>query len=371
MRTLFAFLLVFTFSLVNAQDFSGQWKGSFKARGENGSMEYVLEINTEGNEVSGYSYTYPVFGGKKYYDICEIKGTINRDEKYIEIKEVGKVKSNVPPPYRFDCFQTHKLTYTKNDEGEKLSGTWEPAVLSIAVCGYGTTVLEKRKLKDIVKTIKEEATPKEEIKPLVKNEATKKPTPPVNKKPVAKPSVKSSVVTNKPKVTPRPSNQVAAAKPKKPAPPPVVEKNKTLELKKDTASVVVNKPLPLPVETIKAKKLPRFESRVNKVLQTINVQEENITVKLYDNGQIDGDTVTVTFNGDIVALKKGLSTQPIVLNLKAKAGVDNELVMYAENLGSVPPNTALMVVWVDGKRYEVTISSDEKRNGSIIFRREE
>jgi hypothetical protein len=41
--------------------------------------------------------------------------------------------------------------------------------------------------------------------------------------------------------------------------------------------------------------------------------------------------------------------------------------MYAENLGEIPPNTALMVVTDGDKRYEVRISSDYKKSGTIHF----
>ena len=46
----------------------------------------------------------------------------------------------------------------------------------------------------------------------------------------------------------------------------------------------------------------------------------------------------------------------------------NELQMYAENLGSIPPNTALMVIYDGNKRYEVNIKSTEKTNGSVSFK---
>ncbi|MBI2729573.1 MAG: hypothetical protein HYX40_02265 [Sphingobacteriales bacterium] len=355
MKLLFTFLALLLGPLLNAQDFNGQWKGSFNARGVEGRVEYVLEINVDGEEVTGYSYTYPVFGGKKYYDICEIKGSVNKKEKYIEISEVGKIKSNVPPPYRFDCFQTHKLSYSKTFDAEKLSGPWEPARLSISVCGYGTTVLERKKLKDIITAIKENKT--ETAKFDSPKKANEKKKPVAATKPTAAAKAKSTKpVVNKPKTT-----------------HPVAKENPTpakeFSLKKDTSSIT-KKTVETKFEKIKTKPLPRFKTRTNKVLETIEVEEENVNVQLYDNGEIDGDTVTVTFNGEVVAYKKGLSAKPISINLKVKADADNELVMYAENLGSVPPNTALMVVWVDDKRYTVTISSDEKRNGSIIFRRE-
>jgi hypothetical protein len=47
----------------------------------------------------------------------------------------------------------------------------------------------------------------------------------------------------------------------------------------------------------------------------------------------------------------------------------NEVSMYAENLGKLPPNTALMVV-TDGKnRYEVFLSSSLTENATVELRR--
>ena len=56
------------------------------------------------------------------------------------------------------------------------------------------------------------------------------------------------------------------------------------------------------------------------------------------------------------------------MKLKALPEKDNELVMYAENLGAIPPNTALMKVNANSKTYEVRISSDEQKNGTVIFK---
>jgi hypothetical protein len=41
--------------------------------------------------------------------------------------------------------------------------------------------------------------------------------------------------------------------------------------------------------------------------------------------------------------------------------------MVANNLGSIPPNTALMVVTTGDKHYELFISSDEKKNARIVI----
>ena len=41
--------------------------------------------------------------------------------------------------------------------------------------------------------------------------------------------------------------------------------------------------------------------------------------------------------------------------------------MVAENLGSIPPNTSVMIITTASKRYEVFISSDEQNNAKVVF----
>ncbi len=108
-------------------------------------------------------------------------------------------------------------------------------------------------------------------------------------------------------------------------------------------------------------------NRKNVVIKTIETKSAEIRIELYDNGEIDGDEVTVYFNGNVVSSKAKLTDKAITINLKGIKNATNELVMYAENLGTIPPNTALMKVYCDGQTYELRIESDEKKNGAIRF----
>jgi hypothetical protein len=47
----------------------------------------------------------------------------------------------------------------------------------------------------------------------------------------------------------------------------------------------------------------------------------------------------------------------------------NELAMFANNLGSIPPNTALMLVSDGKQRYEVRLSSNLEQNAMVRIRR--
>jgi zinc protease len=108
--------------------------------------------------------------------------------------------------------------------------------------------------------------------------------------------------------------------------------------------------------------------RENKVVETIEIDTEEISLELFDNGEVDGDSVTVYFNGYAVIKKAALTLEAKKLKLKMLKGRKNNLVLFAENLGTTPPNTALLRVTVGDKVYNLTIESDKKKNGTVIFK---
>ena len=89
---------------------------------------------------------------------------------------------------------------------------------------------------------------------------------------------------------------------------------------------------------------------------------------MYDNGTIDGDTVSIYHNNRLVVSKARLSQKAITFHIPLDAEHPrHELVMVAENLGSIPPNTSLMIVTSGNTREEVFISSSEQKNAKIII----
>jgi hypothetical protein len=142
------------------------------------------------------------------------------------------------------------------------------------------------------------------------------------------------------------------------------------EKKKDTVKAVepIKQVIKTPVPSISpAKEIP-LEKRNNELVKQIEVEHDSISVTLYDNGEIDGDSVTLIYNDKIITTHQRLSDKPITFTLHVDRGKNrNELVMYAENLGSIPPNTALMVIYDGKKRYELNISSTKNSNGVVAF----
>lgn len=117
-------------------------------------------------------------------------------------------------------------------------------------------------------------------------------------------------------------------------------------------------------------KLPTItRSRSNELIQTLTVKNKEVQVKLYDNGEVDDDTISVYLDNKLVLSSKRLSTAPLVLSLNMERdGEEHVLVMVAENLGRIPPNTSLMIVSDGDRRYEVRVTSTEQKNAMIRFR---
>lgn len=111
-----------------------------------------------------------------------------------------------------------------------------------------------------------------------------------------------------------------------------------------------------------------LETRANPIIKQIDTEEGELIIELYDNGEIDGDTVSIYHNNKLVVDHAGISTKPVTVKLKVdQANPHHELIMVADNLGRIPPNTSLMVVTAGKKRYEVFISSSEQKNAKIVI----
>lgn len=349
-------LVVFTTQLP-AQNFTGQWKGEFidnstSFTGWGGDRcEYVLEIECRGTKVTGYSYTYFSEGGKRYYTICKLDGKLNKASKYIEIKEVERTKTNVPVNIR-NCFQVHRLTYFKTGDDQILEGTWVPVPDQSGDCGFGSTSLSRRVLQKNPsfnnntvtknnpgksKTFVEKKTEPVKQPPTVKSQPIKKkPADIVNPQPTIKGSIKTDILEN--------------VKPE--------ELSNKLPVQQPTE---VESALPKSTDT-------RYKKRDSDLIKTIEIDYADFTVDLYDNGEIDGDSISLFFNGRLLLSHKRLSDKALTLKLHVdETKTVNELIMYAENLGTIPPNTALMVVNDGDNRYEVRISSDLEKSGVIRF----
>lgn len=114
----------------------------------------------------------------------------------------------------------------------------------------------------------------------------------------------------------------------------------------------------------------QFKQRENVIVQEIEVESDSLQVDFYDNGEIDGDSISIFYNNQLVAFNRILSTRAVHFNLTLDSNKTvNEITMFADNLGSIPPNTALMLVDDGKKRYELRIASSLEKNATIRVKR--
>jgi hypothetical protein len=70
----------------------------------------------------------------------------------------------------------------------------------------------------------------------------------------------------------------------------------------------------------------------------------------------------------LILSRKRLTDRPLSFTIKVDENdTHHEFVMVAENLGSIPPNTALMVITAGTKRYETFVTSTEQKNAVVII----
>ena len=113
---------------------------------------------------------------------------------------------------------------------------------------------------------------------------------------------------------------------------------------------------------------PKLELRKNELVKEIYVDTGTIRLDFYDNGYIDGDTISVYVNNMPVVSNMMLTAKPITTYIRIDLKrTFQEVIMVGENLGSIPPNTALMIVTAGEMRYQLNLTSDDDKNALIRF----
>jgi hypothetical protein len=131
-----------------------------------------------------------------------------------------------------------------------------------------------------------------------------------------------------------------------------------------TSAVKINTPV-LNTDAAKAVADREFDKP-----QELNFTSDSLVLALYDNGEVDGDTVSVLLNGEVIVAKQCLKTVAFKKTIYIPAGdFQANIVLYAENLGVYPPNTGLLVI-IDGEeRHNIRFSADYKKNSAIVLKR--
>jgi hypothetical protein len=331
----------FSFASYTTDCFNGDWftlNSDHTSKGNDGNMMLVNASVTGGtffyltvNGVSGNTtYEFAAW----MMNVCKIRGGCSPLPPDIQIilvantgQKVGDFKTGQLPQGPAPHWRRYTGLFTTPANATSL--TLIMADNTIGGCGNDFAL--------------DDITIRECIKPaVIKTE--RKPVKPV----------KQEAVTAKP----RPKSIDAKTKPESNAPViKNVDKNKP----------VINQPtiLQKPIAAL----IPEpILTRANPVVKQIETMAGDITIDLYDNGIIDGDTVSIYHNNELIMSRAALSDMPITVKVKIDPQhPHHEIVMVAENLGSIPPNTSLMIVTESNKRSEVFISSSKQKNAKVVI----
>ena len=294
---------------LSAQDITGVWTGYIKTPGS--QLEYELAISNGEKNLSGYSLIiYPKDGIE---NIGIKKAKIKQTKKEIYIEDGELVYDNfTTQPRRSKMFG--KLWLTLKDTLMILQGSFDTRSLDFRDTRTysGEVFLQKTARPFSSKML----ITMDEIN-LVHN--------------------LSFTGTKKPKAVKRPANN---------------------NLKKETTGVAIKSPL------------KPIERKIQKI-DEIFFNSDSLLLSFYDNGTVDGDTISMVLNGRIIAEKIKLTTNAYRITIPTKIGQNDSLmlVMQAESLGLIPPNTGLLIIQDGAARYEIRFEGDMQRSSAIVLRR--
>jgi len=308
-----------------AQDLTGAWAGYLLVNDI--KVPYELVISGEKKNLSGYSMLTFTFDGVENVGVKTIEIKMKRGSIALEDGEL--IYDNYSTPSRrVKLFGT--LAWVGRDSNMTLAGT-------LATRSLDMRALNENNFKGMIKLQRKPPAKSPLMSKLDEMGLT-------DELSFMKPATKKEVVT--PSVKEKQTGKSSVKEKETAITPPVKEKE--IVIKSST-------------EVVK---------RETEVVRTVLFRSDSVVLSLYDNGEIDGDTVSLVLNGNIILSRQGLTDKAIRKTIAAsEIGDSSKLVLYAENLGRIPPNSGLLILQDGNDRYQIRFSGDLQKNAAIILRR--
>lgn len=337
-RTALLLFLCIISAQLSAQNLTGRWQGSFIANGDaminNYSYELVIKENAS-HQITAQTITKK---GDQFYASAFAEGSHSPRTQLVQINETSFDQIKIANELKA-CLMSNFLTYKNIDGHEILEGTYMSTVVGgQRNCGSGKVFLEKVPSIYNVRNTKVDNKKTDTPKNLSKVKAT-------------------LVIPNK--ITTKNNIQVAVNPISETVADEVVVEKESITTTTSTQNSIKNQPINLPWVLV---------GRENKLVRKIITNSKNISVDLFDNGTIDNDTIIVYDNKQLLVNKKRLSYKAIHLEFNFTENLrEHEVIIVAHNMGTVPPNTALLL-FKDGKnRQEYFITSTNKINAKLLI----
>lgn len=326
MRYLLYSLFLFFSLKASAQHVSGLYTGKLTNDSLKMVQDYQLALSEYRGKITGYSYITFVSNDTFYYGIKRIKA--RKENGNLIVEDVAMLANNYPVRPAKGVHVTNIIPLPKEDTLRIVDGKWETNQTKRYYGISGGMKMQRdndsansalinhlKELNIIDYRDVEEAVVKTEVK---RESKPSRPAAPV------KPTVSA-----KPKETVRKESK--------------------------------------PVTTL----TPPEERKVTPI-QTIAVVSDSLVLSFYDNGVVDGDTISVYMNGTNVISKTKLTEAAVkkVIYIGTENTADITLTLVAENLGTIPPNTGLLIIQDGTQKHQIRFSADMQNNAAIILRRQ-
>ena len=361
--TLLLFLCIVSVQL-SAQNLTGRWQGSFIANGDALINNYTYELVI--NENASHQITAKTITrkGDQFYASAFAKGAHSTRTQLVQIDETSF--EQIKMANELDaCLMSNFLTYKNINGHEILEGSYMSNVVgSQRNCGSGKVFLEKVPSLLAVNTpkIDNKNTDTQKKKQLIAQKTINNNPSTLKSAKIIVPNTITNTSISSYKTPPSVDKKNIQA-----APNTIVEtdtdevifESETIATSTAAQNSIRNQPINLPWVLV---------GRENKLVKKIITNSKMISIDLFDNGTIDNDTIIVFDNKKLLVNKKRLSYKSIHLEFNFTDNIrEHEVIIVAHNMGTVPPNTALLL-FKDGKnRQEYFITSTNKINAKLLI----
>ena len=114
-----------------------------------------------------------------------------------------------------------------------------------------------------------------------------------------------------------------------------------------------------------------LQKRDIEIQKVITVDAKTLKLSVWDNERVDGDKISLSLNGRWILRNYEIVKEKHEFEIKLIPNQINQLVFFAENLGTIPPNTSAINIQYDGYNKTHIMRSNLDKSGCINFFLEE
>jgi hypothetical protein len=347
-----------------AQNIAGIWVGYIHNDSTNLNLYYEVVVTQHKGKLSGYSYTNFIVDGKELTGVKTIKISSRGEKIYFEDDDLIYNDYPFAAPKGVRQLSVYELKGEDMMEGKFITSRTKQYGRPVT----GTITLQRVKFFEAAKIY-----PVLKQMNLLAGLSFINPPPDIAQTEVPK---KDEPVTE----TPIPKTETAKETPVKTAPvkeAPVTKSKPVKEAPVVTTQKKVKeqppqKPVPVTVQPAAVPDIKKeLAKRKVEPIQTVFFTSDSLVLELYDNGYVDGDSVSIIINGKELLTHVRLTEKAVkkTIYITRELGDSINLVMFAENLGSIAPNSGLAIIRDGNRQHRITFSGDLEKNAAIILRR--